>query len=162
VTTLLGLEPGDGRFETDPRLPDGIRRIELDGRSSLRSESKLRSGHARVEVPIAASNGGVNGVRAEHIFARLEELFDPAKTRGERASYRFEIVGVGTWAFAVDDGRIVRRGPDEPADCVIRMNEETFIRINSGEGSPVTAFLRGAMAFEGDLLLVSKLDKYAR
>jgi SCP-2 sterol transfer family len=113
-------------------------------------------------VPVAASNGAVDGVRAEHILARLEELIDPAKTRGDRAAYRFEIVGVGIWAFAVDDGRIERRHVDEPADCVIRMSEETFISINLGEGNPMTAFLRGAMAFEGDLLLVAKLDKYAR
>jgi putative sterol carrier protein len=42
------------------------------------------------------------------------------------------------------------------------MSEETFISINLGEGNPMTAFLRGAMAFEGDLLLVANLDKYAR
>jgi putative sterol carrier protein len=42
------------------------------------------------------------------------------------------------------------------------MNEQTFIDINLGEGSPITAFLRGAMSFEGDLVLVAKLDTYAR
>jgi glycogen debranching enzyme len=163
LTTMLDLAPAsNGGFAVDPRLPEGIRRIDLTGSPSLPSAARHQSGHARVDVPVAASNGGVNGVRAEHIFARLEELMDPAKTRGDRASYRFEIVGVGTWAFAVDDGRIVRRGPDEPADCVVRMSEQTFLSINLGEGNPMTAFLRGAMAFEGDLLLVAKLDKYAR
>jgi putative sterol carrier protein len=42
------------------------------------------------------------------------------------------------------------------------MNEQTFMDINLGEGNPMTAFLRGAMGFEGDLLLVSKLDTYTR
>jgi glycogen debranching enzyme len=162
LTTILGLEPGDGGFETKPRLPAGIERIELGGSPGRRPAVKPRSGRARVDVPIAPSNGVLNGVLAAEIFAQLEQLLDPAKTRGDRASYRFEIVGVGSWAFAVDDGRIVRRSTDEPADCIVRMSEETLTGINTGEGNSITAFLRGAMAFEGDLLLVSKLDKYAR
>jgi glycogen debranching enzyme len=159
IRAVLGLEPGG---EQQAHLPPGIERIELEGGRKSGSGSQPRHGQARVHVPIASSNGTSNGLRAGHIFDRLEQLFDPEKTRGDRASYRFEIVGAGTWAFAVDDGRIVRRAPDAPADCVVRMNEQTFIDINVGEGNPMTAFLRGAMSFEGDLVLVSKLDSYAR
>jgi glycogen debranching enzyme len=161
VTTMLGLEPGERGFQTRPELPDSIERIELDGSFSRRPAVPPRSGRATVDVPLAASNGTAAGAAAE-IFGRLEQLLDPARTLGDRASYRFEIAGVGRWAFAVDDGRIVRRSPDEPADCVVRMNEQTLVDINSGNGNAMTAFLRGAMAFEGDLLLVSKLEKYAR
>jgi hypothetical protein len=159
IRTMLGLEPG---FEESPHFPSGIGQIELEGVDRRSPGVELRHGRARVEVPIASSNGTSNGLRAADIFDNLENLLDAEKTRGDRASYRFEIVGAGTWAFAVDDGRIVRRGPDEPADCVVRMNEQTFIDINLGEGNPMTAFLRGAMSFEGDLVLVSKLDKYTR
>jgi glycogen debranching enzyme len=159
IRTMLGLEPG---FEQSPHLPSGIGRIELAGVGPRSVATELRHGRASVDVPIAPSNGTSNGLRAADILDNLEVLLDAHKTRGDRASYRFEIVGAGTWAFAIDDGRIVRRGPDEPADCVVRMNEQTFIDINVGEGNPMTAFLRGAMSFEGDLLLVSKLDRYVR
>jgi len=158
VRTMLGLEPG---YEQRPQLPDGIGRIDLDRLGKLRPADEPVHGRGRVDAAIEPRPSR-NGLRAADIFDRLEELLDPDKTRGDRASYRFEIVGAGTWAFAVDDGRIVRRGPEEPADCVIRMNEQTFVDINTGEGNPMTAFMRGAMGFEGDLLLVSKLDKYAR
>ena len=54
--------------------------------------------------------------------------------------------------FVVSDRRgDIDASPDEPHGL-----------FNLGEGSPMTALLRGAMAFEGDLLLVAKLDKYAR
>jgi glycogen debranching enzyme len=159
IRTMLGLEPG---FEQSPHLPSGIGRIDLEEVGRRAPAAELRHGRARVEVPIASSNGSSSGLRAADIFDNLENLLDAEKTRGDRASYRFEIVGAGTWAFTVDDGRIVRRGPDEPADCVVRMSEQTFIDINVGEGNPMTAFLRGAMSFEGDLLLVSRLDKYTR
>jgi len=162
LTTMLGLEPNGDGLSTKKHLPSGITSAELNGRSRRPFSSTPRSGRAKVDNPVKSSNGTAHGIRAAEIFDRLEELFDAEKTRGDRASYRFEIVGAGTWAFGVDDGRIVRHGPDEPADCVIRMSEETFISINLGEGSPMTAFLRGSMAFEGDLLLVAKLDKYAR
>jgi len=162
VTTLLGLEPGENGFESTPNLPAGITRIELKGASSRRPAAKPGPAPVRIDVAIAPSDGPVNGLRAADIFARLEDIFDPAKTRGEHGSYRFEIVGVGSWAFAVDDGRIVRLAADDPVDCLLRMNEETFIKINTGQGNAMTAFFRGAVAFEGDLLLVSKLDKYTR
>jgi glycogen debranching enzyme len=162
VTTMLGLEPGKAGFRTNAHFPEGISRIELNGISARRPVPKPPPAPARIDVPIASSNGGVNGIGAADLFAQLHQLLDPEKTRGEHASYRFEIVGVGTWAFAVDDGRILPRAPDEPADCVLRMNEKTFIHINTEEDNPMTAFLRGALAFEGDLLLASKLDKYIR
>ena len=162
LTIILGLEPGPGGFRTDAVLPAGIGSVELNGSGPRRPLEQPRSGHASVDVPITPSNGAGMGISAADIFDNLETLMDPAKTRGDRASYRFEIVGVGTWAFAVDDGRIVRRSVDAPADCSVRMSEETFLNINLGQDSPMTAFLRGEMAFEGDLLLVSKLDKYVR
>jgi putative sterol carrier protein len=162
LTTILGLEPGPEGLQTRPILPPGIGRIELNGSAARGPLEQPRSGRASVDVPIAPSNGDAQGVRAADIFDNLETLLDSSKTRGDRASYRFEIVGVGVWAFAVDDGRIVQTSIDEPADCSVRMNEETFLNINLGQDSPMTAFLRGEMAFEGDLLLVSKLDKYVR
>jgi glycogen debranching enzyme len=159
IRTMLGLEPGS---ETEPHFPSGIDRIELRGGSDTRRETKPRHGVASADPAIEPSNGTKLGLRAADIFANLEHLLDPEKTRGDRASYRFEIVGAGIWAFAVDDGKIVRRSSEDPADCVIRMNEQTFMDINVGQGNPMTAFLRGAMGFEGDLLLVSKLDTYTR
>jgi glycogen debranching enzyme len=159
VTTMLGLEPGEDG--TNAHLPAGISRIELSGKSHRRPVQKVPRAPARIDVPIAKSNG-LNGVGAADLFEQLHQLLDSEKTRGEHASYRFEIVGVGTWAFAVDDGRILRRTADEPADCVLRMSEETFLHIHTEEDNPMTAFLRGALAFKGDLLLASKLDKYMR
>jgi hypothetical protein len=159
IRTMLGLEPGS---EAAPILPSGIDRIELSGGSDTARRAEPRHGVASADPGIEPSNGSKLGLRAADIFANLEYLLDPEKTRDDRASYRFEIVGAGTWAFAVDDGKIVRRNPDDPADCVIRMNEQTFMDINVGQGNPMTAFLRGAMGFEGDLVLVSKLDSYTR
>ena len=96
------------------------------------------------------------------MFPWLEDLLDPAKTLGERASYRLKSQASAAFPFAVDDGRVERRASSDPADCVLRMSKETFIRINTGEDNPMTTFLRGELAFEGDLFLVSKLDRYAR
>jgi glycogen debranching enzyme len=162
VTIMLGLERGPDGFRTNPAFPAGIGRIELNGGSNGRSASTVGPAPTKVDVPIAPSNGHAYPIGAADIFDRLEDLLDAEKTRGDRATYRFEIVGAGAWAFAVDDGTITRLPADQPVDCVVRMNEETFIGINVGEGNAMTAFLRGAMGFEGDLLLVNKLSKYIR
>lgn len=94
---------------------------------------------------------------ARELFEGLEGRIDPARTRGTRASYRFDIAGAGSWHVAVDDGRVAVTERDAPADCVIRASEDNFLRIVRGELSPVTAYMTGRVRVEGDLSLATRL-----
>jgi glycogen debranching enzyme len=163
LTTILGLRPGD--LGTDPHLPEGVESIELAAPARPRDRAAAQSGKATVPLSIAASNGGPAGTQgAVELFARIEDWLDPAKTRGERATFHFEVVGVGGWTVAIDDGSISAEagepGPD--ADCLFRLNEETFVNIVAQRQNAATAFLTGAVAVEGDLMHAARLDKYRR
>jgi putative sterol carrier protein len=46
---------------------------------------------------------------------------------------------------------------DAPADCVVRTDERTFLRIVRGEQSPMGAYMRGKVKVEGDLGLALRL-----
>ena len=46
---------------------------------------------------------------------------------------------------------------DEPADCVIKTDEQTFLRILAGEQSPMTAYMTGKIRVEGDVGLALRL-----
>jgi putative sterol carrier protein len=46
---------------------------------------------------------------------------------------------------------------DAPADCVIRTDENTFLRIVRGEQSPMGAYMTGKVRVEGDLGLALRL-----
>jgi putative sterol carrier protein len=80
-----------------------------------------------------------------------------ARTRGLRATYRFDVEGAGSWRVAVDDGAVSVSESDAAADCVIAVPEDLFLRIVRGEQSPMGAFLMGKIRVEGDTALAMRL-----
>ena len=80
-----------------------------------------------------------------------------ARTRGLRATYRFDVEGAGSWLVAVDDGAVSVSETDAAADCVISAPEELFLRIVRGEQSPMGAFLMGKIRVQGDTALAMRL-----
>jgi putative sterol carrier protein len=80
-----------------------------------------------------------------------------ARTRGLRATYRFDVEGAGSWRVAVDDGSVSVSETDAAADCVISAPEELFLRIVRGEQSAMGAFLMGKIRVEGDTALALRL-----
>jgi putative sterol carrier protein len=90
-------------------------------------------------------------------FDTLESRLDPAKLRGQHASYRFDIDGAGSWRVDVADGNASVSEGGEGGDCVIRMKEETFARLLRGEQNPVTGFMTGKIKVDGDMGLAVRL-----
>ena len=94
---------------------------------------------------------------AREFFAALQERIDPERARGLDASYRFDIEGAGSWRLGSAGGRVEVTESDAPADCVIRTDERTFLRIVGGKQSPMGAYLTGKVKVEGDLGLALRL-----
>jgi putative sterol carrier protein len=105
---------------------------------------------------------GDDGLTVEELLVVLAATIDPAKTHGEHATYRFEIAGAGSWLLAVDDGSVSLAAGAENAGSVLRLEPTTLAAIVRGEQSLVSAFLRGALAVEGDLLMSARLDRFRR
>jgi len=165
VRTLLGLQPHPTELRSDPHLPAGITRLELTRpdrplrRSTPPPVARPSPALQRTIAPCPPPPGAPS---AAELFERFDEFLDPAKTRGERATYAFEIAGVGTWVVTVDDGEVrVTRG-DADAGCLLRMSEKTFVRIFQGEQQVFTAILAGTVAVDGERALGAKLARYRR
>jgi len=94
---------------------------------------------------------------AREFFEGAESRIDPSRTRGFRASYRFDVEDAGSWRVEVDDGALRIEESVAPADCVVHASEATFLRIVNREGSPMNAFLTGKVRVEGDMGLLLKL-----
>jgi putative sterol carrier protein len=97
---------------------------------------------------------------AREFFEGAESRVDPSRTRGFRASYRFEVEGAGSWRVEVDDGKVRVEASDAPADCVVHASEATFLRIVNREASPMAAFLTGKVRVAGDMGLLLKLRDF--
>jgi putative sterol carrier protein len=94
---------------------------------------------------------------AREFFESLPGRVDPMRARALAGSYRFDVDGAGSWRLEADGDRLVVSESDAPADCVIRADERTFLRIVSGEQSPIGAYMTGKVRVEGDLGLALKL-----
>jgi putative sterol carrier protein len=99
----------------------------------------------------------VNVESAREFFEGLSERMDPERARALDASYRFDIEGGGKWRLESDGERAVVTESDAPADCVVRTDENTFLRIVRGEQSPMGAYMTGKVRVEGDLGLALRL-----
>jgi putative sterol carrier protein len=94
---------------------------------------------------------------AREFFEGLPGRIDPARAGTLDASYRFDIEGAGSWRLEADGERAVVTVSDAPADCVIRTDENTCLRIVRGEQSPMGAYMTGKVRVEGDLGLALRL-----
>ena len=85
------------------------------------------------------------------------------RTRGLRATYRFDVDGAGSWLVRIDDGAVSVTESDAVADCVLEASEETLLRVANGELHPMGAFLTGKIRVTGDVALAMRLrDLFAR
>jgi putative sterol carrier protein len=91
-----------------------------------------------------------------HFFEEFEVHADASRSAGKHMTYRFDVRGVGSWRIELDDGavRASESGPDDPADCVVEADEETFLGIVRREKNPVMAYMTGKVKVHGG---VSKL-----
>jgi putative sterol carrier protein len=99
----------------------------------------------------------VNVESAREFFEGLPARIDVERARALDAAYRFDIEGAGTWRLESEGERAVVTESDAPADCIIRTDENTFLRIVRGEQSPMGAYMTGKVRVEGDLGLALKL-----
>jgi putative sterol carrier protein len=94
---------------------------------------------------------------AREFFDSLLGRVDPGRARALAGSYRFDVDGAGSWRLEADGDRLVVTESDAPADCVIRADERTFLRIVAGKQSPMGAYMTGKVKVDGDLGLALRL-----
>jgi putative sterol carrier protein len=93
---------------------------------------------------------------AREFFDSLQSRLD-GRTLEDSGSYRFEIEGASSWRVDLDAGRAVVSETEEGGSCVIRMKEDVFLRLLSGDQNPATAFMTGKIRVEGDMAAALKL-----
>ena len=100
------------------------------------------------------------------IFERIPEAFQAQKAAGVDVVFQFDISGDtgGSWHVTVKDGGCeVKEGAHGSATTTIKMADEDFVKLISGELNAMSAFTGGKLRIEGDLMksqLIEKLFKF--
>lgn len=78
---------------------------------------------------------------------------DPTRTEGLEAVFQFVLDGPqgGAWWIESSDGTgAVHEGSSDSPTCTIRMADEVFVKMTTGELDGAAAYMDGLMTVEGD------------
>lgn len=94
---------------------------------------------------------------ARQFFEDLQARAGSSRAGDLSASYRFDIEGEGSWHVDVENGAVTVTESQDPADCVVATDEQTFLAVVRNEQSPMGAFMTGKIRVEGDMGLALRL-----
>jgi putative sterol carrier protein len=97
------------------------------------------------------------------------EFFEQLKARGHHpvlekstGTVRFDIKDgkrTARWLITIEKGDLAVSRRNAKADCVVRMDKALFDSMATGRANPTAALLRGDMAVEGDVGLLTSLQR---
>lgn len=100
-------------------------------------------------------------VTVSKVIEKLASRFIPANTSGISATYQFMLDDAEDFHFTINDQALdVIRGEHQDPDITLFVNSETFIRVVTGEQDGMSAFLKGQLRAEGNVMLATKLSKF--
>jgi putative sterol carrier protein len=98
----------------------------------------------------------------EGIFERIPDAFQAEKAAGVDVVFQFDISGGGggSWTVTVKDGTCeVAEGSAPSPTTTIKMADDDFVKLITGELNAMSAFTGGKLKIEGDLMKSQLIEK---
>ena len=109
-----------------------------------------------------AGDAGGGGITVADIFGRMPDKFQPEAAAGVDVVFQYEISGPdgGTWHQVIKDGTLeVVEGAHDSPTTTMKMGDEDFIKMMTGELNAMTAFTGGKLKITGDVMKSQLLEK---
>jgi putative sterol carrier protein len=110
----------------------------------------------------SASGEGAGGLTVSGVFAGLADTFQPEAAEGVDLVYQFDISGAdaGSWHAVVKDKQcqVVEGSHDSPT-TTLSMSDEDFLKMVSGDASPMSLFTSGKLKISGDVMKSQLFEK---
>lgn len=96
----------------------------------------------------------------DQVIDKLTSRFQPAEAASLQISYQFKLHDHEPFYIAIAQQQCqVGRGEHPDPSITLLMDSATFIRVVSGEQDGMSAFLKGQLRAEGDVMLATRLNK---
>lgn len=126
--------------------------------------ARIIKGLSNKEIQQLGSDAELRLRVGREIFGRMERQFRPEAAGSLRAVIRWKITGVTDMVVetTIADGAVTvheGRTDIEPRVTLV-MDDAAFLKLVSGNASPVTMFITRKIKVAGDLTLASGLNRY--
>ena len=102
-------------------------------------------------------------INVQRIFAKLAERFNADNAAGLTAVFQFALEDADSFYMDVRQQQLSANwGEHKDPDITLRLSEETLAKVVSGELDGMSAFMRGQLRAEGNVMLATRLGKLFR
>ena len=169
VVTGPGVVVGDGKeIPTPEAVAASMGKIK-----SLESAEEFPNAMAAFGPMLAAfspkkkeaAEAGGSGLTVKAVFDGMVDAFQPDAASGVDVVFQWDIFGTqgGLWSVVVKDGICeVSEGSHSSPTTTLKMADEDFLKMITGELNAMSAYTGGKLKIEGDLMksqLIEKLFK---
>lgn len=99
----------------------------------------------------------------EKIVQKLPTKFNPSQASGLNAVYQFTLNDAEDFYLSIDETSCSSHyGRHQDPDITLVMDEATFIRVIKGDQDGMSAFMKGQLRAEGNVMLAMRLGKLFR
>ena len=145
--------------QTTSGTPAPSQNTQFSSVRAARSGQKIRSRHVSLTE---LERGTFVTTTARELFAGIPPEVRSREFAGWEGSYKFDVVDQGVWNVNVHDGVAEVREGAAITDCVIRCDNDVFMRIASGEQNLLTAWMQGRVEADGDMALLQRFLGFVR
>lgn len=170
VVTGPGVVVGDGKeIPTPEAVAASMGKIK-----SLESAEEFPNAMAAFGPMLAAfspkkkeaAEAGGGGLTVKAVFDGMVDAFQPDAASGVDVVFQWDISGTqgGLWSVVVkDEACVVSEGSHSSPTTTLKMADEDFLKMITGELNAMSAYTGGKLKIEGDLMksqLIEKLFKF--
>jgi putative sterol carrier protein len=99
-------------------------------------------------------------ITIEQIIEKLPSRFNPDQAGDLAATFQFRLSDAEPFYIRIETGTCVgSRGLHQDPDITLHLDEATLIRVVTGQQDGMSAFLKGQLRAEGNVMLATRLSK---
>ena len=99
-------------------------------------------------------------INVQRIFAKLTERFNADNAAGLEAVFQFALEDADSFYFDVREQQLTAEwGEHKDPDITLRLNEDTLVKVIMGEQDGMSAYMKGLLRAEGNVMLATRLGK---